>query len=504
MEKLEARYFKDYKYNYLSLKCENIGVNERYQQKILESNKIEKILNCSVRNINGSAFYYYDISSKVSLENFYHRKQMSYEQVKDFFEQMNLIYENLAVFLMNENGLLLDPEYIYYDIGSKQYFGLYYPGLIAETENKPEALMDFLINHIDNENQQLTSIVYQIYEMAEEKFFSWADVLCLFEKIPEEAYETDRLMNSAVKGTGRLIDSAVKETDYFTDDKGNMSENYGEVSYPDFLDNMDYGAERATEDARQKEFPKDSVHTVSAKKEEGNKTFYVVFALLSLCGIGGEFWIYQTYQLTQQENSMLMCCMVLTALCCVFSIAQTMLSNKRSKKQKEEDNALRNEIEDEFRDAAAIPLHDVLNKDMGRDIFTDAIPVEVRNKRQPKTVAAHEQQEWYGETVFIDLNKQKDGYKLYALDEKNKQHIELTKFPFIIGKMPGSVDCVLANHSISRLHARIDKQEDRLFLTDMNSTNGTYKNGLRMKPNETIEMEVGDEIRFGNLNYCYR
>ena len=42
------------------------------------------------------------------------------------------------------------------------------------------------------------------------------------------------------------------------------------------------------------------------------------------------------------------------------------------------------------------------------------------------------------------------------------------------------------------------------LLTDMNSTNGTYRNGLRMQPQETVEIEPGDEIRFGNLNYCYR
>ena len=43
-----------------------------------------------------------------------------------------------------------------------------------------------------------------------------------------------------------------------------------------------------------------------------------------------------------------------------------------------------------------------------------------------------------------------------------------------------------------------------MFLTDMNSMNGTYKNGLRMQPQETVEIEPGDEIRFGSLNYCYR
>ena len=93
---------------------------------------------------------------------------------------------------------------------------------------------------------------------------------------------------------------------------------------------------------------------------------------------------------------------------------------------------------------------------------------------------------------------------MYALDKKNKKHIELTHFPYTVGKMAGCVDCVLADDSVSRIHARFEKVGDTIQLTDMNSTNGTYRNGLRMEPQETVEIEPGDEIRFGNLNYCYR
>lgn len=58
--------------------------------------------------------------------------------------------------------------------------------------------------------------------------------------------------------------------------------------------------------------------------------------------------------------------------------------------------------------------------------------------------------------------------------------------------------------NISRIHAKFDKRNNQILLMDMYSTNGTYKNGLRMQPEETTDIEPGDEIRFGNLNYCYR
>ncbi len=113
------------------------------------------------------------------------------------------------------------------------------------------------------------------------------------------------------------------------------------------------------------------------------------------------------------------------------------------------------------------------------------------------------EEESCGNTVFFDSAKLAE-HKLYALDKKNKKHIELTKFPFTVGKMAGCVDCILADESVSRIHARFERAGDVIQLTDMNSTNGTYRNGLRMQPQETVEIEPGDEIRFGKLNYCYR
>lgn len=197
---MEARYFKDYKYNYLILKCEETGIEGTYQQRMLASNKIERILKCSVRNINGAAYYYYDISSKVTLENLYQGKKMSYVQVKDFLEQMDFIYRNLTKFFLEESGLLIQPGYIYYDISSKQYYGLYYPRIASdretsnELENLYEPLMDFLLNHIDTENQKLVDNIYRIYELSEEQFFSLADAVSFFEDVEEEDYSVENVL----------------------------------------------------------------------------------------------------------------------------------------------------------------------------------------------------------------------------------------------------------------------------------------------------------------------
>ena len=458
---IEAKYFKDYNHNYLILKCENTGESERYQYHMLASNKMERVLKCSVRNINGEAYFYYDISSKVTFENYYQGKQMTYEQVRDFFIQVDSIYQSIGQFFMEESGLVLYPDGIYYDFTSGKYFGLYYPGMSKEAENPYEKLMDFLINHIDNGNQKLVDIVYQIYEMSGEQFFSWAEAVKLFGNADEDGSKPDIVIKSMAEDNGERFEPSVCISD---DNDGNDTEE----DYPDY-----YGqrSEKKT------------------KKTVKKITFYHVFIVVALCAILGTLWVYLNYELSPEEIMMVVCCLGVMGLCFVFSLVQVLLSGKREREKEEKEQELLRDIEDEFREERAVSLQNVLDKNMNMAVAGGF---------------ATQQMSDYGETVFIDTGKQKAEYKLYALDKKNKKHIELTQFPFTIGKMAGCVDCVLTDDSISRLHARIERKDEKILLTDMNSMNGTYKNGLRMEPSETVEIEPGDEIRFGKLNYCYR
>lgn len=477
----EAKYFKDYKHNYLILKCESGETEGNYQYRMLASGKIERILKCSVRNINGAAYFYYDISSKVTLENLYRGKKITYEKVKDLFYQLNGIYHSLGQFFMEERGLLIKPENIYYDLTTGQYFGLYYPGTDEGVENIYESLMDFLIDHMDVGNQQLTDIVYRLYEMSDEKCFSAADALPLFEEEAENVSADSCIIAEAAAADA--ADRNAADNHALTNED---IEEWGE--YPSYL--REYAGEKETVE---REKTKAVQNTPFRRK---NIMFYACFAVLSLGGIGAALWIYMQYELTQQEFMMVVCCAAVMGLCFLFSLAQTILSFIKNKENDLKDEALKADIEDEFRDVRPAVLEGVLQKNMD-------LPAQRRHYAE---LPAHvdEAEMAYGETVFLDVRKQKREFKLYALDKKNKKHIELTQFPFTIGKMAGCVDCVLADDSISRLHARIEKQDDKIFLTDMNSTNGTYKNGLRMEPSQTIEIEPGDEIRFGKLNYCYR
>lgn len=56
-------------------------------------------------------------------------------------------------------------------------------------------------------------------------------------------------------------------------------------------------------------------------------------------------------------------------------------------------------------------------------------------------------------------------------------------------------DIVINDYSVSRKHAKIVKQNNRYYIIDLNSINGTYVNGKRIKSNKLFPIRETDEIR---------
>lgn len=115
----------------------------------------------------------------------------------------------------------------------------------------------------------------------------------------------------------------------------------------------------------------------------------------------------------------------------------------------------------------------------------------------------YEEEEEWGRTIYIeeDALPKERVHRLCTQD--GRMIIQLDKNSITIGKKKEEADLVLEDVSVSRMHARIIKEQDGMYLEDLNSTNGTFKNGLRMQPYEKRKLEEGDEIRFGKKDFVY-
>lgn len=111
-------------------------------------------------------------------------------------------------------------------------------------------------------------------------------------------------------------------------------------------------------------------------------------------------------------------------------------------------------------------------------------------------------EEEYGRTVYLEERQKEHTRGLYR--DNGELAVRIDKLPFVIGKKKDEADYVLEDRSVSRIHARILEEDGCIYLEDLNSTNGTFKNGLRMQPYEKRRLEKNDELRFGKVEYTFQ
>ena len=104
-------------------------------------------------------------------------------------------------------------------------------------------------------------------------------------------------------------------------------------------------------------------------------------------------------------------------------------------------------------------------------------------------------------TVFVELPTEDNTRRL--MSENGQVICVMEEDSCVIGKKEEDVDLFLDEEGISRMHARIFRKENEFYIEDLNSTNGTYKNGLRLKPYEQKKLIKGDEIKLATKKIIF-
>lgn len=102
-------------------------------------------------------------------------------------------------------------------------------------------------------------------------------------------------------------------------------------------------------------------------------------------------------------------------------------------------------------------------------------------------------------TVFLREVKGPAGPELVC--EQTGEVVSLMKFPFYIGSAEKYADFVFRGEGVSRIHCCINKKGEQYYLSDLNSTNGTYLNQTEVVPGNDVLLSANDEIRVGGFDF---
>ncbi len=374
---LNTEYIRSLNANYERLLLEKKPEEKKYQYCMISRGGIKGLLPCSLRYIDGEAYLYYDITSRQNIAQLFEKRPMTRQWFMDFLWSMRRVRQEMSRFLLEESNLIWFPQHIYQDLEKKDFFFIYVPYYTEHTGF--DELMEYLVEHVDYQDEGLVEYVYKAYEQYESAGETYLQV-----KIFEDA-ECLRIT-----------------------EKANVEEEESPVV-----------EEMVPEKEEEKEKPMEEIPAAKEKK--------------------GLFNLW--------EN--------------------------RKKKEKQE-----------------------------REDYTRSLQLTMSGYAVAEETAYEEED--MGRTVYMEEKPVSREITHRLLSEEGKLLATLEQPVYTIGKKRGEADLVLNNLSISRLHARIVKETDGYYLEDMNSTNGTFKNGLQLQPYEKRKLEEGDEITLGKMTVIYR
>lgn len=543
-------------------KCE-----DDYEVKMLMLNTPEYFFHITMNYIDEKNSIYYDISSKQQLSKLFEYGKVTMEDVKSLFDNISRMVRVVDEYMLNLDRVILNPQDIYVSLSDKKYSFMYSP-VAGEKDfyDKMRSLFEYILERFDHSVKKSSLVkFYEIYQRILVRDYTPDKLMEFFDDenegihiINEEDLTDGRADNAYGEDNAYGRDRAYgednangKNNDYVEDINYAGNNNYaknktyirnnnrvkGKAYTKDndsIIDkiydrNDNYNNNNNFEGTVIKDVMPEIINTDKPDKRSKKTTFIIkaVATVLVLNAIVSMF--FKSYAVIKIGTTA-------SIICIIVGLAIFYITDKAAKVIGELIN------EDKVTEDELIPyrLHNYGNKTENGIAEDKASEAQVNtgldneygkqkdNNEYDNMVTAkvideeEEQPAQYGNTMLLSdyLNmlkdnkltlkitdtdseiplyvKKADGYE--AVTEK----LEPDNYPCTIGSLEESSDIYIASPIISKMHACIIKDEDKFYIEDMNSTNGTFINGERIAMHNKMCLSDGDALRIASYEFVVK
>lgn len=494
----KMEYQKSLNQNYLVYK--NEYEEENYELRMLAENQIDHLLPVELRSIDGRDDIYYKIESFQPLSKLYKNREMKLKDVRVVLIGLTEAIAAIQEYMLDESHVVLLPDYMFIHTESREVRLLFHPFYEGDIRGGVRDFADYLIGRIDHTDQQAVMMGYQFYRIVKEDNFIIEDIVKLYRQEQKNIADENRELTQErdFEINGEIPENKFAET--------------GRYLIEDKIPEGDRGKETNKYKITNEEYKKSNLKSKdSDQKQENDKTgsnlkklfICSIAALLSgifLCfGIG-----------YYKPDRMAKVILALVLLISVLGVSKEIFRHFRNRKDCDSEENKYDKIFAGYEKKAANETGGLYQQDpvfMNEDYQRENYQKEEYRKEDfiaENYKTDNCQTEIYGKTVLLSASgKMAENILIEKRHGKEIVH-QLEEFPYLIGKIKNSVNLVLNDVSVSRIHAKLTEEDGQVYVQDCNSTNGTYVNGVLLEKEEKIPIEAEDEIRVGRIVLLYQ
>lgn len=539
---LMEEYRKDLNRNYLVFSESEEQELEPDGLQMLLQNKIKGVLRLERRSVDNKSQYYYDVTGLMKLSEFCKEQKFCKKELESLLLGIADILERGVVYFLEMDGFLLKPEYIYVKTGVLRNMGnarnrlkesdiclCYYPGKGEDAAEQLNHFLEYLLNQVDYTDEKAVAQIYELYQRSCDEGFYPVRLQELLKSEREFPTREEWKEEKQRQSTGG-------ENSEFCMEKGETERGHKERNHKESVKGNIKGNIKGNvlEESMWKENKGESL----PEKSYGREKILLAAGMLGIFALyGGLYWkgfFHSTFTGQIQWGKLIGSICVLLFVEILFGYRVYLLVGKKKKKCKNMGFAKARQ---------EMPVYGYAGKmeeagdAYGKMYRENGMPVNCQElqpgrKRigkaykefgekeenvslylKPETIEKDQEPEeektmlltGMEKTVLLcgDLKEQGENFYLAPVGVGDAERIPVTEFPFFCGKIPMKGRKTFENRAISRFHAKIEKEGDSFFLTDLNSTNGTFLNHVRLEANQPVLLKPGDEIIFADEVYQF-
>jgi hypothetical protein len=543
----EISYERNLNHNYMILKSYDflgeLHENQSdFRKRMILENNIEGLLPIRQRNNNGEVCYSYEINSMQSIDRLYAKKEIGCEELKHILMACVRLFERLEEYLLDGSQVILKPEFIYMNIDTNRFYFVCYPEYEGDVREEFGEFVDMLLTKIDHTDNNAVMLGYKVYRCTKNPNFVIGEIAHIIEATMPKCEEV-------------IIPQWQGEFGFCGNEIGNANndEMYNHTAKKDKKTTKIRGEKSGISFGKAREKKSDCLSGGKVDgKVDGKVNGRVICLVIAAVSIG----IIAAAKVTGLEGVIADVELYLYGIIAMSLVGVGIFAVRDSKKKKleKEKKALGVPCEDGF--GAFVPNNVVPSNIVSSNIISgNIVPNNIAHKNivssniasnnvaqnnivhgniapnniVPNNIVANNvahknivpnnivSNNIASNIIYKQsgkVNEKPQGttcLKSTSLEERvligrvngKEVTIPLTNFPTTLGKQPGISDIILDDNAVSKMHAKFEEHEGRIYISDLNSTNGTIRNGAMLDINSPVVLEVGDRLRFGRSCFTY-